>query len=438
MHTEGIDRIKPETTTAIVLEKRVTNKDEKHPVKLRITHKRVRKYYTLKNESYSIADFEKIVNSDSRGKNKIKRRKFVSVENRAINIIDYVLNDFSFDAFEREFKSQKKKDSSISGYFEDKAAELDKSNKFQTASVYRAALNSLLDFDDKISFDKITPKYLKEYEIYMLEEGNTYTTIGIYLRNLKHIINLGIRDRAISQYPFGKEKDKYSIPASKNTKKALTLNDIEKIFNYKTEVRNEYLAQQYFLFSYLCNGMNMVDIANLKYSNIKENNIEFIRQKTKDTTKEIPVIKVLLLPQVMDIINSIGNENIAPENYIFSIFQKSYSEADKYIKLKQHIKNTNKYIRIIAAKIGINEAITTYWARHTFSTVLKRSGTPIEFISEQLGHQSTQVTQSYLDTFEDEQRTKYSETLIPESIKISPTTDNQENDKAGINTFDIP
>jgi len=147
MHTERIDRIKPEITTAIVLEKRVTNKDDKHPVKLRITYQRVRKYYTLKNESYSTSDFEKIVNPDSRGKNKIKRRKFISVENRAINIIDYVLNDFSFDAFEREFKSKKKEDASINGYFEDKAAQLDKSNKFQTASVYRAALNSLLDFE---------------------------------------------------------------------------------------------------------------------------------------------------------------------------------------------------------------------------------------------------------------------------------------------------
>jgi len=251
----------------------------------------------------------------------------------------------------------------------------------------------------------------------MLEEGSTYTTIGIYLRNLKHIINLGIKDRVISEYPFGKEKDKYSIPASKNRKKALTLNDIEKLFNYKTKVRNEYLAQQYFLFSYLCNGMNMIDIANLKYSSIKENNIEFIRQKTKDTAKDIPIIKVLLLPQIKAIIESIGNEYKDPDDYIFSIFQRNYSETDKYLKLKQHIKITNKYIRQIASKIGINESITTYWARHTYSTVLKRSGTPIEFISEQLGHQSTQVTQSYLDTFEDEQRAKYSEELLPLALR---------------------
>ncbi len=35
----------------------------------------------------------------------------------------------------------------------------------------------------------------------------------------------------------------------------------------------------------------MADIANLRYNNIKNNNIEFIRQKTKDTTKDKTKIK---------------------------------------------------------------------------------------------------------------------------------------------------
>lgn len=416
MHT-NTERLKPEVTTAIILEKRVKNKLEKHPVKLRVTYQRERKYYTLKKENYTTEEFEKIINPKSRDKNKQKRKQFESIENRAIYIIDHVISDFSFDAFEREYKKRKKVTTSIVGYFEDKASDLDGINKYQTATLYRATLNSLLNYDEKISFTKITAKYLKAYERHMLKNGHTYTTIGIYLRNLKHIINLAIKDGIISEYPFGQGKDKYSIPAGKNTKKALTLSDIEKLFNYVPADRNEYLAQQYFLFSYLCNGMNMVDIANLKFKNIRDNNIEFIRQKTKDTAKEVPIIKVLLIPQILEIINAIGNEDREPESFVFKIFQPEFSETDKYKKLKQHIKNTNKYVQRIAANIGINESVTTYWARHTYSTVLKRSGTPIEFISEQLGHQSTKVTQNYLDSFEDEQRAKYSKTLLPDSLK---------------------
>ena len=407
-----MERKKPKITTAIILEKRVTNKDEKHPVKLRITYDRKRKYYILDKQYYTVDEYEKIINPENRGKNKEKRKEFEAVDNRAIKIIDEVLNDFSFDAFEREYLDHKKKDTSIQSYFEDKAKELDKENKIQTATLYRATIKSLLNFDSKITFQKITPKFLKKYEKNMIENEHSYTTIGMYLRNLKHIINRGIKDRLINEYPFGQDKDKYTIPVGKNTKKALTITDIEKLFKYKPVNRNEYLALNYWLFSYLCNGMNMVDLANLKYKNIRDGNIEFIRQKTKDTTKEIPIIQVLLLPEVEQIINSLGNESKEPNNYIFPIFKDEYSAIEKHNRLKQHIKNTNKYIRRIAKNIGINQNITTYWARHSYSTILKRSGAPIEFISEQLGHQSTQVTQSYLDSFENEQRAKYSASLM--------------------------
>ena len=411
-----MDRRNPEVTTAIILETRVKNSDDTHPVKLRITYQRKRKYYSLKGEHYKLEEFKNIVKPDSRGKNKEKRKKFESVENRAIEIIDNVLNEFSFEAFEKEYLNHKKKDATVSSYFEEKAKELDLDNKIQTATLYRVTLRSLEKFDSKITFQKITPAYLEKYQKWMISGDHSYTTIGIYMRNLKHIVNRAIGDRVIHEYPFGDpKKGKYQIPEGRNTKKTLTISDIEKLFNFKPSGKNEYLALNYWLFSYLCNGMNMVDVANLKFKNIKGNNIEFIRQKTRDTTKEVPIIKVLLLPEVQQIIDDLGNEDKSQENYIFPIFKADYSEIEKHKRLKQHIKNTNKYIRRIAKSVGINENITTYWARHSYSTILKRSGAPIEFISEQLGHHSTKVTKHYLDSFEDEQREKYSSVLIPTS-----------------------
>lgn len=405
-------RKKPEITTAIILETRVLNKEGKHPVKLRLTYQRKRKYYAIKGEHLSSHEFSNTYSIKSRGKNKERKRKYESVEGRAIEIIDNVLTMFSFDAFEREYLNKKTTDASIQSYFEAKAVELDNDNKIQTAVLYRAAIKSLLEYDKSITFQKITPTYLKKYEQYMLSENRTHTTIGMYIRNLKHIINRAIKNRVINEYPFGQDKDKYTIPVGKNTKKALTITDIEKLFNHEPENRNESLALQYWLFSYLSNGMNMVDIANLKYKNIEDGNLKFIRQKTKDTSKKTPIINVLLVPETWRIINNIGNEDKAPDNHIFPIFKPEYTAVERHKRIKQHIKQTNKYIRKIAKKIGLNEKITTYWARHTFSTILKRSGAPIEFISEQLGHQSTSVTKSYLDTFEDEQREKYSSKLL--------------------------
>ncbi|MCG4685749.1 tyrosine-type recombinase/integrase [Bacteroides finegoldii] len=45
----------------------------------------------------------------------------------------------------------------------------------------------------------------------------------------------------------------------------------------------------------------------------------------------------------------------------------------------------------------------TYVARHSYATVLKRSGVPTSIICESLGHSSERVTQIYLDSFENEQ-----------------------------------
>lgn len=100
MHT---DRKKPEVATAIVLEKRFPNKDGRSPVKLRITYQRKRKYYAIKGEHFTEKEFEAIMNPDSRGKNKEKRKKFEQIENRAIEIVDNVLCFFILNRVKEVF-----------------------------------------------------------------------------------------------------------------------------------------------------------------------------------------------------------------------------------------------------------------------------------------------------------------------------------------------
>ena len=56
----------------------------------------------------------------------------------------------------------------------------------------------------------------------------------------------------------------------------------------------------------------------------------------------------------------------------------------------------------IAKNLQINKEVTTYFARHSFATVLRNSGASTEFISEALGHSSMRTTQNYLAGFEEE------------------------------------
>ena len=68
-------------------------------------------------------------------------------------------------------------------------------------------------------------------------------------------------------------------------------------------------------------------------------------------------------------------------------------------------------MRIISKKVGIDKPCTTYYARHSFSTVMKRSGANIQFISEALGHCSINTTKSYLDSFEDDVKKEMAKAL---------------------------
>jgi integrase/recombinase XerD len=71
----------------------------------------------------------------------------------------------------------------------------------------------------------------------------------------------------------------------------------------------------------------------------------------------------------------------------------------------------NKYNKQTFEKLEINKPCTTYSARHTFSTIMKRSGANIQYISEALGHNSINTTKAYLDSFEDDTKKEMAKAL---------------------------
>ena len=66
-------------------------------------------------------------------------------------------------------------------------------------------------------------------------------------------------------------------------------------------------------------------------------------------------------------------------------------------------RQVNLALQDFAKRQGIKATVTTYVARHSFATVLKKSGVNIGIISEALGHHSLKTTQIYLDSFENSQ-----------------------------------
>mgnify|MGYP006294967951 CR=1 FL=1 len=403
-------------TTSIILDKRKANKNlssdkiEIYPVKLRVTYQRKFRLYNL-DKYLSEDDFNAVTSKNPR-KERIKDLKleFANIEANAREKIDN-LQMFSFDNFRDAFYTSDDKQQDVYSCINRYVKQLKKEGRVSTASSYELTEKSLKKLKSKLTFTDITPKFLHEYERMMLGKERSLSTIGIYLRNLRAIYNEAIRKGSVSMkyYPFGKPKEgKYEIPSGENVKKALTLDEIAKIFNYPTiEGTNEDLSKDLWIFSYITNGINMNDIARLKYRNIQGNKIEWIRQKTKNTTrKKQKKISAAIVPVTRNIINKWGNPGI-PDNYIFNMLKPGLTPEQERAAIQRTLKRVNVHLKKMAKEIGIDKPITTYTARHSFATVLRRTGAPIEFASECLGHATVQQTQDYIDSIQDEEKMNY-------------------------------
>lgn len=398
-------------TTTILLDERRALKDGTYPVKLRITFRRKQKHYPTQ---YCLTkeEFEKTQSQKPRGVFKEMQLSFQAIEQKARGEIEK-LQAFTFEAFEKRFLENSTKDD-VFAAFSQYVNQLSKEGRAATASSYNCACHSLQEFSQKkaLSFCTVTPAYLREYEKWMLNQGKSLTTVGIYLRPLRAVYNDAIASGDVKSefYPFGKRK--YQIPAGQNIKKALNLSDVEKIFNYQTLDEREAKARDLWIFSYLCNGINIKDVARLKYKNVKCDKISFIRAKTERTSRQnLKTIEVALASEAKEVIERWGNKPALSDSFVFPILTEGLTPEKELGKVRQATKTINNYIQRIAKTLDIEKKVTTYTARHTFSTVLKRAGVSVEFISESLGHNNVKTTENYLDSFEDDTRRQFTSHL---------------------------
>ena len=72
----------------------------------------------------------------------------------------------------------------------------------------------------------------------------------------------------------------------------------------------------------------------------------------------------------------------------------------------------NKYLKEIGNMINLPFPLTTYFARHTYATVLKNSGADVSKISQAMAHTNLRTTQVYFKAFEDTNIDEMNEKLL--------------------------
>ena len=235
------------------------------------------------------------------------KMKTNAILNKASKILE-TLSPFSFQAFEAIMfiNEPSKIDFSLEHWFKEYGKLLEAQGREGSRISYNTTYNSLNSFRKNLQINDITKEFLEKYESHMSALGKSSSTIGIYLRQLRAIINRVIKKGILQKenYPYLG----FQIPAARNIKKALTDDQLKLLLNHLPSNEKHIWALDFWVFSYLCNGINFTDIAYLRPSSVTGNFLHYIRRKTIRTKKkDLRPIKVALHPRALAIIEKWQN-----------------------------------------------------------------------------------------------------------------------------------
>jgi integrase len=387
----------------VVLFTSKTLSNGEHPVLLRVIQNRKVSYISIgASSTKSLWDEQ---NNLPKKKHPLYKQLLVLIDAKRIeaNKLQIELETDNIDLSAKEIKRKLKRttnNKSVLKYFNETIEHLEKSNRIGYANIFQTTKNSIINFckTEELEFNDITSNFLMKYEEDCLKRGVSLNAIFVYMRTFKTLINNARKENIVKETfnPF-KEINFTKYTRIKTKKRAITKEQIKKIAALKLEAETSlFHAKNYFLFSFYNRGINFIDMAFLKWEDIKNDRLTYTRRKTKEQ------FTIGMLAPAIDILNYYKEKYYDGEDsYVFPILNSTHKTAKSIdYRIDRMLKIVNKDLKEIATLAEIDEKLTTYVARHSFATIMKRSGVSTAIISEALGHESEKTTQIYLDTFE--------------------------------------
>ena len=395
------------TTISVICYKSKTLANGEHPLMLRIIQNRKTQYKSL---NISVAakhwDFDK-----NAPKPKCPHKDLI---NKIIlkTKLEYQQKVLEKKANEEEFTASslihEQKDEikamTVEDFYKQLITELKEKGQIGNSYAYLSSYDNLKNFNKgkklNYTFSHIDVVFCKKFEDWMRRKGNKDTTISFQFRTLRAVFNRAITAKVVSKDKNPFSEFKLCHLNTKTMKRALSKSDILKIMDADCHDKSELsqLAHDLFCFSYLCGGISLVDMANLTPDNIIEGRLIYQRQKTHGN------INLQLSDRAMKIINKYNNYQ-KRANYFFPILhcKRHVTPMQKHNRVRKYCLHINHELKQLAKELNITANVTTYVARHSFATILKKSGVNIGIISQALGHQDIKTTQIYLSKFDNEQ-----------------------------------
>ena len=221
-----------------------------------------------------------------------------------------------------------------------------------------------------IALCDITPELVEQYSEYIRKKNWSTATIGIHMRNVKTIVNRAIKKRKVSYevHPF----IDYSIPQSPVRDVSIKLESLNKILNASVHSKSMLVARDLFALSFYLGGINMVDLLNADFSDIKH--IQYARKKIKGRINNENITILPIHEKAREIIKKWVNNRTGKLDFKYNFTYKNFS---------RHI---SRNIVRLAKELGIKERVVYYSARKTFAQLASELGIPDGVIDYCLGH----------------------------------------------------
>jgi integrase len=256
-----------------------------------------------------------------------------------------------------------------------------------TSDAYKTVVNKLLAYSADLDFLDINYQLITAYSKHLADLGNCQNTRTKNISTLRTIYR-----EAVKAEVFEPQRDpflKIKFKKEKTHRIRLSPDEFNLLLNYKGQFME---AKNIFCLQYFAAGVRIADMLMMRWENVRADHLHFVASKTgKLHNPKLP-------KQALELINKIKPKQALPFDYLFTFMKNKRwaSERDRRNEIQARTATINIQLKKIMAEIGINKALSTHSARHSFAENARlATKNDIYAVSKALGHGSINTTQIY-------------------------------------------
>ncbi len=246
-----------------------------------------------------------------------------------------------------------------------------------TAVSHRSSLMTLRTYRPELPFNQLDLEFLNDYKTYMYRQLGS-NTVWKKLKEMRTYVNLARSKGYIFDYPF----EGFKMPVLTNRLEYLNEREfgILRDHYHSPELDKDHvLTLRAFLFA-CYTGLRISDLMVVSWRELRSGTLTFTPQKR---TREImPTVSIPLHAAALALI-----------------------PTKKGVLMPTVVEQSmNRTIKVICGRLGLSQATSFHWARHTFATRFLRHGGGIEVLQQLLGHKKIETTMIYVHVDEERKR----------------------------------